>query len=180
MRLGPLQELREAARSLAGEKRPVPLPQPALRPLASQRALPARGSLLAAAEARALRGQVSSLLKTLAARCGPALEAALLRARGAWDQIDALRLVDHRVGDDHARLRHDGQRALASRDAELSATAAEALWTAEAAMALVELLERRLATLVRLRLRSAPDLLVDGRPFLDVARALEAAARSWG
>jgi hypothetical protein len=44
----------------------------------------------------------------------------------------------------------------------------------------LSLLERRFAGVVRLRLRSErTELLVDGRPFLDVAAALSEAARAW-
>jgi hypothetical protein len=45
----------------------------------------------------------------------------------------------------------------------------------------VGLLERKLATLVRLRLRADTPALLDahGRPFLDVAAALSEAAREW-
>jgi hypothetical protein len=58
--------------------------------------------------------------------------------------------------------------------------AALALLTIDAVVDLVRLVERRLATLVRLRLRSrTPELVVDDRPFLDVPAALAEIARRW-
>jgi len=56
----------------------------------------------------------------------------------------------------------------------------EALLTIDTTVALLTLVEKRMATLVRLRLRSeTPELVPQGRPFLDVAAALQEAARAW-
>jgi hypothetical protein len=60
------------------------------------------------------------------------------------------------------------------------AIALEGLLALDAAIALVRLFERRLAALLRLRLRSAtPELLPEGRPFLDLGAALREAAGAW-
>jgi hypothetical protein len=60
------------------------------------------------------------------------------------------------------------------------AAALEGLLAVDTAVALVRVFERRLATLLRLRLRSAtPDLLPGGRPFLDLAGALAELAEAW-
>ena len=60
------------------------------------------------------------------------------------------------------------------------AVALEGLLAIDLAIALVRLFERRLAALLRLRLRSAtPELLPEGRPFLDLGRALHEAAEAW-
>ena len=60
------------------------------------------------------------------------------------------------------------------------AIALEGLLAVDASVALVRLFERRLASLLRLRLRSAtPDLLPEGRPFLDLGRALHEVAGAW-
>ena len=50
----------------------------------------------------------------------------------------------------------------------------------DASVALVRLFERRLAALLRLRMRSVnPDVLPEGRPFLDLGHALHEAAEAW-
>ncbi len=60
------------------------------------------------------------------------------------------------------------------------AVALEGLLALDASVALVRLFERRLAPLLRLRLRSAtPDVLPDGRPFLDLGQALHEVAEAW-
>jgi hypothetical protein len=175
MRRRSLQALVDAARALPARCEPVMLPRPDLQ----QRPQPG-GVRLPVPEAAELAAQVRALLVELGARAETALPAALEQADRAWDQVDALRLADHFVQDQLAALRHDCQRALTSADAALVAAATHALWTAEAAMALALLLERRLATFVRLRLRAdAGSLVPGGRPFLDLASALSDAARAW-
>ena len=60
------------------------------------------------------------------------------------------------------------------------AVALEGLLAVDASVALTRLFERRFATLLRLRMRSnTPELLPDGRPFLDLGRALREAAEAW-
>jgi hypothetical protein len=119
------------------------------------------------------RAALAAFLRELAGRLAPALVEALGRAARAWDQIDAVNVLDAGV-----RARADavaaGWRAVGGAEATL------ALLTLDAAVDLVRLVERRLATLVRLRLRSRdPALVTGGRPFLDVAGALVETARRW-
>ena len=60
------------------------------------------------------------------------------------------------------------------------AVALEGLLAVDASVALTRLFERRFATLLRLRMRSnTPELLPDGRPFLDLGRALREVAEAW-
>jgi len=76
------------------------------------------------------------------------------------------------------KKRHDV--VTAGDDAAARATGVEARLAIDAVTGLISLVERRFAGIVRLRLRSdAPELLIDGRPFLDVAAALSEAARAW-
>jgi hypothetical protein len=134
-----------------------------------------------------LRCRVGALLAALAARIEPALRECMERAMRAWDQVDNLTLVDASARAEAERLRRDWRRlhraAIDGRTAEPcadTAAALEALLTIDAALGLASLLERRMATLARLRLRSPdPNLLPDGRPFLDLAAALAEAARGW-
>jgi hypothetical protein len=166
-----LTALIDAARALPGEREAARLPLPAG---------PASGRQAAAPSEPELRAHVRGLLDDLADRLEPALHDALARVDRAWDQVDALRVIDARIDDSAGALRHACQRAMAAGDPSLAATATQALWTAEAALALTGVVERRLATFVRLRLRGAhPQVEVCGRPFLDVARALAEAARAW-
>src|SRR5581483_1847801 len=101
-------------------------------------------------------------------------------AARAWDQADTFSAIDGDAEAEIAALRR--RLTAAARDGEGArrATALEGLLAVDTAVALVRLFERRLATLLRLRLRSAtPDLLPDGRPFLDLARALDQLAEAW-
>ncbi len=124
------------------------------------------------AERDALRPAIAALLDRLAARAEPALIACLRRSREEWDQADSLSVIDADVEEDIAALR---RRLAGSTEPAASAArraiALEGLLAVDASVALVRLFERRLASLLRLRLRSAtPDLLPDGRPFLDLGR----------
>jgi hypothetical protein len=66
-------------------------------------------------------------------------------------------------------------------DAGDRAVGLESHLVVDAATGLVSLFERRLAQLVRARLRSGnAELFVDGRPFVDLGAALSEAARRWG
>jgi hypothetical protein len=120
----------------------------------------------------ALRARTAGLLADLAARLRPALDEALERAGRAWDQVDALAVID---GDEGWRARADdlGRAWRAAGGAE----ALEALLTLDTAQALVRLLERRLAAFVRLR--GDAELRPGGRPFLDVPGALAELAGRW-
>lgn len=119
------------------------------------------------------RREMFLFLSALATRVEPQLVQALERAGRAWDQVDATVLLDAAAREAAARLARAWQ-------ATGGAEAALALLTLQSALALVTLIERRLATLVRLRLRGAEgELFVDGRPFLDLPRALAELARRW-
>jgi len=128
-----------------------------------------------------LRPAIAALLERLAARTEPALDACLRRSREEWDQADSLSVIDADVEDDIAALRRrlaDSTEPAAA--AARRAIALEGLLVVDASVALVRLFERRLASLLRLRLRSAtPDLLPDGRPFLDLGHALHEVAEAW-
>jgi hypothetical protein len=128
---------------------------------------------------RELRAEVGALLRDLAARTEPALHEALTRAQNAWDQVDAVSVVDEALSERAARLKADWWTLAASNQPGAKAAAVEGLLAIEAGLGLVALLERRLATLIRLRVAGGGDLLPDGRPFLDVAAALHEVARGW-
>lgn len=142
---------------------------------------PASPAEAARAERDDLRPAIAALLERLAARTEPALDACLRRSREEWDQADSLSVIDADVEDDIAALRRrlaDSTEPAAS--AARRAIALEGLLVVDASVALVRLFERRLASLLRLRLRSAtPDLLPDGRPFLDLGHALHEVAEAW-
>ncbi|HTA18140.1 MAG TPA: hypothetical protein VK989_02555 [Polyangia bacterium] len=128
-----------------------------------------------------LRPAVASLLARVAARVEPALIAVLEGARAAWDQADAFSVIDDELEVEIAAAR---RRLTTSAGAEATAAtraiALEGLLAVDASVALVRLFERRLAALLRLRLRSATrDLLPQGRPFLDLGRALREVAEAW-
>jgi hypothetical protein len=124
-------------------------------------------------DAAPARRRVAELVRALADRLEPALMEALARAARAWDQVDAVEIVD-------AGLRSRAQAVADEWRAIGGAEAALAILTIDAALDLVRLVERRLATLVRLRVRTrTPELVVDDRPFLDVPAALADIARRW-
>lgn len=138
-----------------------------------------------------LRIRVRELLTELGRRLDESLPKTLAQAHGAWDQIDSLRLLDKAVHDEHRALERAARRMMLDESAELRALGTEVQLTLDAAIGLCSLVERRLATLVRLRLRATcadededafldPEtLLPDGRPFLDLAAALHETARRW-
>ncbi len=155
-----LRDLVDACRALPGEsdRQALVRPRPEVQP---------------ATGAPAPRRETSAFLLDLSARLEKQLVAALERAEKAWDQVDATAVLDNRTRQSAAALTQ-AWRACGGAEAAL------AVLTLDSSLALVTLLERRLATLVRLRARSAtPDLLVGGRPFLDVPRALAETARRW-
>jgi hypothetical protein len=149
-----------------------------------------------------LKLRVHELLAELARRVSSALPETLTQASRAWDQVDALRLLDQAVHDEHQALLVAAKKLSAHESPEHRALALEAQLTLDAAVDLVALVERRLATLVRLRLREAqvpeevasdsdPEATVDfesralaallpeGRPFLDLGAALTETAWRW-
>jgi flavin-binding protein dodecin len=124
-------------------------------------------------DAAPARRRLAELVGALSARLEPALHEALARAAKAWDQVDAVDIVDDKLRA-RATAVVEEWRALGGPEAAL------AILTVDAAMDLVRLVERRMATLVRLRVRSrTPELIVDDRPFLDVPAALDEIARRW-
>ncbi len=145
-----------------------------------------------------LKIRVHELLAELARRLTTALPDTLAQAHRAWDQVDALRLLDKAMRDEHQALLVAARLLQAQESPDKRALGLEAQLTLDAAIDLVSLVERRLATLVRLRLREAmpsraaqdlasPDLdqsalealLPQGRPFLDLGAALAETARRW-
>jgi hypothetical protein len=129
------------------------------------------GELLPPSE---LRPAVGALLAQVAARVERELPEVLGRA---WDQIDSLVLLDGELAAEARRLRA-AARALSSHEsAAWRAEGVAAGHTLDAAIGLVMIVERRLATL--LRLRGEAPLLVDGKPFLDVASLLMEVSRAW-
>ncbi len=167
MRSGSLQRLLEAARALPGDRDPVECFVPSLHAVD-----PAPDPQ----DLRELRAQVGALVRELADRTEPALHQALARAASAWDQADALVILDDALLGRNVELQTRWRQAAHGGPAERAA-AVEALLALDAAFGLVALVERRLATLIRLR--GDGDLLPEGRPFLDVSSALHDVARGW-
>ena len=127
-----------------------------------------------------VRARIADALGGLAARVEPALNEVLRRARRAWDQADALAVLDDPLRAELAGLRRWLARLAAPGRDAVAASALEGLLALDAAVALIRLFERRLAALLRLQLRSGePELLPRGRPFLDLAGALREAERAW-
>jgi hypothetical protein len=171
MRSTSLQRLLEAARALPGDRDPVECraPAPSSAPAATR----------APRDPAALRAEVGAFLRDLAARTEPALHDALARAQNAWDQADAVSVVDDEMTARATTLKADWWTLAASGQPGARAAAVEGLLAIEAGLGLVALVERRLATLIRLHTAGGGDLLPGGRPFLDVAAALHEAARGW-
>jgi hypothetical protein len=182
-----LNQLVRAAAALPGPKLDVALWH-RLDPWSTAEAVAAEGSSEPgdlAAEVRReiarLRGQVALCLEGLAQRAEKALRPALARARQNWEQVDSMTIVDAPL----ARTLADARRRLetaAHREEQPSAVVAvalEGLLVLEAAFGITNLMERRLSSLIRLRVRGSDDLLPEGRPFLDLGRALAEAARAW-
>jgi hypothetical protein len=145
--LGPRVPMEGLPRALDGDAAPGALPDP--------------GELKAA---------VGAFLARLAVRVEHELADELGKA---WDQIDSLVLLDAELAKEARRLRSSA-RALEQVNRADGLLAGHTL---DAAVGLVMIVERRLATLVRLR-GEAP-LLVEGRPFLDLASLLAETARAW-
>ncbi|HVZ87499.1 MAG TPA: hypothetical protein VHG72_11055 [Polyangia bacterium] len=128
-----------------------------------------------------LRRDVAWILARLARRADAALATGLGRAGQSWEQVDALAIVDYQIeGDLAVTRRRLAAAAHVAAPAAQRAVALEGLLAVDAAIALARLFERRLASLLRLRLRSSTrDLLPQGRPFLDLGAALHEAAEAW-
>jgi hypothetical protein len=128
-----------------------------------------------------LRREISAVLTRLARRADETLAAALARVAQAWEQVDALAMIDGELEGQVARARR--QLAAAAHPgaaAAQRAVAVEGLLAIDASVALARLFERRMASLLRLRLRSpSRELLPGGRPFLDLGAALYEAAEAW-
>jgi hypothetical protein len=134
--------------------------------------------LAAVARVRAI---VADGLRLLAARVDATLAPALERARRAWDSADDVRVLDESARDRLrvARRAIDGVLTAPDTSDVAAATALEGALTLETAVALVTLVERRLSSLIRVRVRADEELLPEGKPFLALAPALAEAARRW-
>lgn len=166
-----LERLVDAARALPGERRSAP---PFLIPVAEA------GHDGAAVDLRALRERLGRLLADLSQRLDPVLIGALEHAAVAWDAFDAVSVLDPALRRDAAGIA--GAAAALEREADPArrAVGLEVRVALAAALGLIDLIERRLAMLVRLRVQSGDSALLPGRrPFLDVAAALAEAARGW-
>ena len=117
----------------------------------------------------------------MARRAEQALTASLRRATEAWDQADAFSVIDDELEVEIAVTRRRlTAGAECSAPPSQRAVALEGLLAVDASVALVRIFERRLAALLRLRLRSTtPELLPEGLPFLDLGRALHEVAEAW-
>jgi hypothetical protein len=173
--LDPLVALLRQLRSLPADGDVEPgLPRAADRQLRSSTEM----ELL---DARALRQRIGLALAELGRRLTEELPHTFERALKAWDQIDALVVIDPPMRRELGLLRRAALALEAAEDAPTRAVGLESRLVLDAATGLTSLFERRLAQLVRARLRSDdPSLLVDGRPFVDLGAALTEAARRWG
>jgi hypothetical protein len=150
---------------------------------ATNRGLPRAGAAAAVAEpltAGELRRRVGAWMAAVAGHVAAVLPGQLAKAAQAWDQADDFVLITDQTRSEAARLRAAADALAGGSDTAARATGVEARLAIDAVAGLVALVERRFAGVVRLRLRSEQtELLVDGRPFLDVAAALAEAARAW-
>ncbi len=150
-------------------------------PVAGRHGNPSRVSISDAVSTVELRREISAVLTRLARRADETLAAAFARVAQAWEQVDALAMIDGELEGQVARARR--QLAAAAHPgaaAAQRAVALEGLLAIDASVALARLCERRMASLLRLRLRSpSRELLPGGRPFLDLGAALHEAAEAW-
>lgn len=101
-------------------------------------------------------------LEAIADRMAVTLSPTLATAERAWDQADHVRLLD-------GALRAEvGQLLTAARLASDTGLGLLCRLALDATLGWIDLFERRLATLLRLRMRQGAPLIVDERPFLDV------------
>jgi hypothetical protein len=128
-----------------------------------------------------LRQRIGIAIAELGKRLMEELPRTLERAMTAWDQVDALVVIDPAMRRELGLLRRGALALEASEDAPTRAIGLESRLVLDAATGLTSLFERRLAQLVRVRLHSDdPSLLIDGRPFVDLGAALVETARRWG
>jgi len=127
------------------------------------------------------RRAVAAMLFRLARRADEALSASLAHAGQAWEKVDAPSIVDLDFERDNAALRRQlGAAAQPVAPPSERAVALEGLLVLDVAVALARLCERRMASLLRLRLRApSRELMPGGRPFLDLGAALHEAAEAW-
>jgi hypothetical protein len=165
-----LQRLVDTAKALPGERISVPKVRLAVR---AQRA----GEVV---DPRALRQRLGRLLEALSRRLEATLKPALEQAAVAWDSFDEIVVLDADLTQEAITIATLAMALEHAADAEQRAIGTEVSTALAAILGIVSLIERRLATLVRLRVQSkTPELLPDGRPFLDVAPAFAEAALGW-
>lgn len=175
-----LTELYERAKALPGERRdlcrivPTAVAVTPGEPVEIPDAYDAR--------LKQLRMRTSAWVKERADVAEKAMAEAFASAQGRWDQVDAVALMDRDAVADKKLLQqawHTFSSELGHMPALQSATV-EAITVIDTVSDLLRLLERRLATFIRLRLSSEePELYVGGRPFLDIARALHETAEAF-
>jgi hypothetical protein len=173
MLAGSLERLVDTARALPGERRPArPVQLPSAQvPLAAD---------AEAVDAPALRRRLGSFLGELASRLEQALTSALQHAAVAWDTFDEVHVLDATLRGDAAWIAGAASALERAADPAQRAIGMEVRIALTSTLGLVHLVERRLASLVRLRVQSGDATLLPGeRPFLDVAAALAEAARGW-
>jgi hypothetical protein len=142
---------------------------------------PGARAVAASGAPRDFRRGVAELVARMARRTEEALAATLKQATSAWDQADAFSVIDDELQVEITAMRRRLAAGAQTTTAAASrAVALEGLLVVDASVALVRVFEQRLAVLIRLRLRSAtPELLPEGRPFLDLGRALREVAEAW-
>jgi hypothetical protein len=176
MSLAPLTRLPPS--NVAPAAQPLP---PGAEPAGEVVAAPVPLDPAARAEIARLRALVATslaaLARTISQHLGPAIEG----AHRAWEKVDDLAIVDPVLAANVMETRRALYRAAtAPGPRALAAVAIEGLLALDAACGLTGLAERRLSSLIRLRVRSAePALLPQGRPFLDLGRAIDEVAREW-
>lgn len=138
------------------------LPPAEARPSARRTASIALGESDITDETIDLQTAVPAWLEALADRMAATLPSTLATAERAWDQADHVRLLDGTLRAELAPL------LTATRLASDSGVGLLCRLALDASLGWVDVFERRLATLLRLRMRQGAPLLVDERPFLDV------------
>jgi hypothetical protein len=134
----------------------------------------------ARAEIARLRALVAGGLQALARSLEEQFAPAIENARKAWERADDVVIVDRGLAMMLTDTRRALYRATTASPPAVRAAALEGLLAFDAACGLAGLAERRLSSLIRLRVGSPdPNLLPAGRPFLDIGRALGEAAREW-
>ncbi|HEY0713374.1 MAG TPA: hypothetical protein VGF45_11920, partial [Polyangia bacterium] len=127
-----------------------------------------------------LRHLVAEALNLLGRRLEERFAQAIASAQRAWETADDLVIIDAGTGALLAETRRTLFRAGGSAHRALRAVALEGLLAFDSAYGLASVAERRLSSLIRLRVRSEDaDLLPEGRPFLDLAQAFAEAAQEW-